>query len=248
MLVETKICKDCDSEKEIELFRLYKNKYGVYRMGICIICENKRTSDYYFNKKRMLPVKKVSSLNGETWASVPSFVGYYDISNFGRVKSLERQVVAINHHSLRTIGEKIIKHWVNVENKYPYVSLSKDGVKHNETIHTLIARCFIPNPLNLPEVNHKNGNRSDFSIPNLEWNTTSENAIHKFKVLGYQYPQGDDNKLSKVIIMIHPDGTEEKIKGITEVARRLGSKYSASVSNVLRGKRNNYKGFKFKYA
>jgi hypothetical protein len=248
MNIVSRKCKDCGEEKEIELFRLYNKKYGVYRMGICIICENKRTSNYYFSKKTRLPIKKVESLEEEIWQVIPGFEGIYEISNFGRVKSLKREVRAINHHSVREVSEKIISHWVNVQNDYVYVSLCKDGVKHNETIHVLIARCFIPNPLNLPEVNHKNGNKRDFSISNLEWNTTAQNAIHKFQVLGYKTPYGEKNKLSKVIIMIHPDGKEEKIKGITEAARRLGSPHSASVSGVLRGKKKSYKGFKFKYA
>jgi hypothetical protein len=248
MKVASKICKDCGEEKEVELFRLYKKKYGIYRMGICILCENKRTSNWYFSKKRRLPERKVISLEGEIWMPIPDFEGHYEVSNFGRVKSLKREIRAINHHSVRTIEEKLIKSYINVQNGYPYVGLNKDNVNCKKTLHYLIAKCFIPNPLKLTEINHKNGNRADFSIQNLEWVTSSENAVHKIEVLGYKYPQGENNKLSKVIIMMHPDGKEETIKGITEAARRLGSPYSATVSSVLRGKKKSYKGYKFKYA
>lgn len=64
---------------------------------------------------------------------------------------------------------------------YPVVSLQKDGKQYIRTVHILLARTFIPNPLNKPEVNHINGDKTDFSLVNLEWVTSKENSQHAVK-------------------------------------------------------------------
>ena len=70
-------------------------------------------------------------------------------------------------------------------NGYVRVSAKhENGKMHNTGAHRLVALAFIPNPNNLPEVNHKNGVRSDNRAENLEWVTSSENHIHAYRVLG----------------------------------------------------------------
>ena len=61
---------------------------------------------------------------------------------------------------------------------YECLKLSKDGVKTHPTVHRLVAKAFIPNPLNKSEVNHKDGDKSNNKVSNLEWMTSSENKIH----------------------------------------------------------------------
>lgn len=56
----------------------------------------------------------------------------------------------------------------------------------NEYIHRLVAQYFIPNHLNYPEINHKNGNKLNNNVENLEWCTPSQNKLHKFRILGYR--------------------------------------------------------------
>lgn len=67
---------------------------------------------------------------------------------------------------------------------YSYVCIRKAGKTHNVRLHRLIASAFIPNPENKPYINHKDGNKTNNSVDNLEWCTASENERHKVNVLG----------------------------------------------------------------
>lgn len=69
------------------------------------------------------------------------------------------------------------RNWIG----YPKVTLMRDGKKHEKRIHKLIGEHFIDNPDNLPIVNHKNSNRSDFRKHNLEWVSNSGNQLHRWK-------------------------------------------------------------------
>ena len=64
---------------------------------------------------------------------------------------------------------------------YPRVQLAKNGKKHTKHIHRLLAEAFIPNPQNLPQVNHLDRDRMNFSLSNLEWCTQSDNALHAYR-------------------------------------------------------------------
>lgn len=113
----------------------------------------------------------------ETWKDIIGFEGLYQASNAGRVKSLER-VVSCGK------GNRIIKEAIKKPGKnssgYPVINLFKNSKCYPHTVHSLIARYFIPNPSNFPEVNHKNGIKSDNDINNLEWVTYSMNIKHAY--------------------------------------------------------------------
>jgi hypothetical protein len=97
----------------------------------------------------------------------------YDVYDDGRVYSLK------NKKFLSPRGKK---------DGYQHVSLYHDGKVYQLSIHRLVALYFIENPDNKPEVNHKNGNKTDNNVKNLEWVTTSENIIHAFKT-GLKIPK-----------------------------------------------------------
>lgn len=130
----------------------------------------------------------------EEWRDIAGFEGLYRVSNYGRVKSLER-VVVVTRKSGKTLEcplpEKILKQDVGNSNAYR-VTLSKDGNTKRYLVHRLVATAFIDNPLNKPQVNHKDGNRLNNLYINLEWVTGSENMIHAYKN-GLQVPIREKN-------------------------------------------------------
>jgi len=111
--------------------------------------------------------------------SVSGYEGYFEISESGEVWGIKRMVVTVN--GLRTIRGRKIKERIN-NNGYWEVRLSKDGKSTTTFIHILIAKAFIPNPLNKSEVNHINGIKTDNRLENLEWVTHSENMKHAYKL------------------------------------------------------------------
>lgn len=94
--------------------------------------------------------------------------GYYEISNFGNVKSNKKTT------------EKILKN--KTVNGYKYISFKVEGKIKNFYIHRLVAIHFIPNPKNKLQVNHIDGNKSNNHINNLEWCTPRENSQHSYDI------------------------------------------------------------------
>lgn len=113
----------------------------------------------------------------EIWKDIEGFENRYEISSFGNVRNKKTS--------------KVLKHSNNYHG-YPFVLLRKKGddkVK-NLKIHRLVAEAFIPNPDNLPQVNHKDGNKLNNSVDNLEWCTCQYNIQHSF-ANGLQTPNGE---------------------------------------------------------
>ena len=102
----------------------------------------------------------------EVWNDIQGYEGLYQVSNLGRVKSL-------NYN--RTGKECILKYGINTDG-YLYVILSKNCICKNRTIHRLVATAFIDNPDNLPYINHKDENKLNNRVENLEWCTAEYNS------------------------------------------------------------------------
>ena len=101
--------------------------------------------------------------------------GLYQVSNLGRVKSLTRTFKQYNGHKIITshINERILKPMIT--NNYYSVGLSKEGKVKCIRVHRLVAIAFIPNPDNLPCINHKDENKLNNKVENLEWCTITYN-------------------------------------------------------------------------
>lgn len=128
----------------------------------------------------------------EEWRPVFGYVGFYEVSNWGRVRSLSREVNMV-YSARRSIKGQILSQCLTVEG-YPYVRLSKLGVVKNGFVHRIVALAFIPNPEGKPQVNHKNGIRHDTYFENLEWCTQSENITHSYKCLLRRGPKNSKTK------------------------------------------------------
>lgn len=115
----------------------------------------------------------------EIWKDVKNYENLYQVSNYGRVKSLERYVKTCGG-AKRIVKEKILKPTVDNTNYY-VVSLWKNNICKRTHIHRIVIETFIPNLLNKPQVNHIDGNKLNNNINNLEWCTAKENNIHAYE-------------------------------------------------------------------
>jgi hypothetical protein len=121
----------------------------------------------------------------ELWARVPSYP-QYEVSNFGRVK----RVVGKNCRRERFLRQ-------SPRNGYLSVDLCRGGERQSQSVHRLVAIAFIPNPTALPEVNHKDGIRSNCCVGNLEWTDRVGNAQHSHDN-GLQDCRGQKNGKAKL--------------------------------------------------
>lgn len=101
----------------------------------------------------------------EIWKSIKGFEGLYEISNIGNVRSVDRLVNNKSGKSLKK-GRQLKPH---ISNGYYGVILSKDNKTVKKNIHRLVAEAFIPNPNNLPQINHKDEDKLNNIYTNLEW-------------------------------------------------------------------------------
>lgn len=103
----------------------------------------------------------------EIWKEIDGYNGDYLVSNLGEVKSLKSGIPKILSQNLDVKG-------------YWYVPLSCNGIRKNQRIHRLVAQAFLPNNDNLDQVNHKNLNKDDNTVSNLEWCSSAENIAHYY--------------------------------------------------------------------
>lgn len=117
----------------------------------------------------------------EIWKAIKGYEGRYEVSNLGRVRSFDK-VLYLKNSSFMHKG-RIIKLRPGKTSPYLLASLSSNGVRKVKLVHRLVAEAFIDNSELKPEVNHKNGVKTDNRASNLEWVTSSENKQHALKML-----------------------------------------------------------------
>ena|SRR5690242_18466180 len=116
-------------------------------------------------------------MNNEIWAPISGYETYYEVSNHGRVRSMDRTVTNGKRWKGRTLKMIISTtgYWV--------VSLSVGSKVSRQKVHRLVAQAFVANDENKPEVNHIDGNKLNACAYNLEWCTHKENGRHASQVL-----------------------------------------------------------------
>lgn len=181
----------------------------------------------------------------EIWKSIKGYDGLYEISSNGRVKRLARTVVDSLGRRI-PYKEMILAVSTSKRTGYPCVSLTKDGNSKKYNIHTLIADAFIPNPENLPCVNHIDENRSNSVLSNLERCTYSYNNSY-----------GQANKKRKKSLRKYLEGRHRRIYqftkdgeliatydcGVSQLEERLGF----LISDCLSGRSKTANGYCFSY-
>ena len=113
----------------------------------------------------------------EVWKDIKGYEGLYQVSSYGRVKTLARLVIdSIGRETIRK--EKVLSTRPSSQTGYPTINLFKDGKRTTVNVHRLVAEAFIPNPNNLPCVNHKDESRNNNFVDNLEWCTYRYNNTY----------------------------------------------------------------------
>lgn len=132
---------------------------------------------FYIEKAvfQLFPTEQpIPTLEGEEWRDIAGYEGLYKISNFGRVYSLPR-VIDDGRGRNRFIRPRIRESFPDAGG-YPQVEFAKNGGIKTILVHRLVAAAFVPNPLNLPFVHHKDENKLNYRPENLEWTTPAGNV------------------------------------------------------------------------
>ena len=176
----------------------------------------------------------------EEWRDISGYEGLYQVSNFGRVKRLPAKLQAKDGKYYFRNG--IILKQYTMKNKgrgnYLVVHLSKSNNRRAKIVHRLVAEAFIPNPKNKSQVNHKDGNKANNKINNLEWVTQSENMLHSMNILGGKGGFGR--------IPIRCVETNVEYCSIMEATRQTNVQQS-SISKALLGKVHTAGGYHWEY-
>jgi len=164
----------------------------------------------------------------EIWRDIKNYEGIYEVSKLGRIKSISRN---------GTIKEnRILK--PNKVMGYSQIVLYKNNKREYKKIHRLVAETFIPNLENKREVNHKDGNKTNNCVDNLEWVTTSENQLHSYYEL--------KNNIKSVIQLSLNNEIIKEWESIAKVEQELKIS-NADICKCCKGKRKTAGGYKWRY-
>lgn len=181
------------------------------------------------------------------WSDIKGFEGYYQASECGDIKSLDRTVH--NNGCETKVVEKILKQQKDKKG-YSVITLRANGLKKTFKVHRLVAIHFIDNPQNLPEVNHKDGNKSNNHKSNLEWCTTKGNISHAFEN-GLRTPPmlgkfGKEHNRSKRVSMYLKSGKFVKSFDSLTEASKYAETNVGNISSALNGIRKTAGGYVWK--
>lgn len=173
----------------------------------------------------------------EEWRDMSGFEGLYLISNLGRVKSVKR--FKRNNGGIQLVNERL-RILTPDKDGYLRVCLSKDGRHYLKGVHRLVAEAFIPNPDNLPVVNHKNEDKQDNRVENLEWCTVQYNTRYGNGIKKMAIKQG------RPVLQISNDKVIKEYYSTGEASRQTGIS-QGSIYNVCKGKGKHAGGYEWRF-
>lgn len=185
-----------------------------------------------------------NNFENEIWLPITDFPNY-QISNYGRVKSLERTIIMPNGGT-KYIPEKILKPHQN-NNGYLIVFLHNNGKQKAVSIHRIVAQLFIPNPNNLSQVNHINEEKTDNRIENLCWVSSKENCNYGTRNNKISTSMFNGKKSKQVIQYDLQNNLINTFPSTMEIERLFGFLHQ-NIVNCCNGKAKSAYGFIWRYA
>ena len=177
------------------------------------------------------------------WRKIPGFGDKYIVSNDGEVRSL-----FCGHGTRWKCGEKLLTQRPDFKG-YLKVKVRVNGQDKIVFVHRLVALAFLPKVKGKNMVNHKDGDKQNNSVDNLEWCDNSENQLHSFRVLGRRQPNWLlkllKEKSSRPVRCVE---TGVEYPSISEAARSVGAKSDSHIGEVCRGVANTAAGYHWEYA
>ncbi len=160
----------------------------------------------------------------EIWKDIEGYEGLYQVSNLGRVRSNNKLL----HLNKNTYG-------------YKHVTLSKGNIQKTALVHRLVASAFIENPLKLPQINHKDGNKNNNAVSNLEWVTQKSNNRHAIKT--------NLRKAKRILLVDGENNIVKEFNNRMEINDFLGREVCQDlITRCCNGKRKTAYGHSWRYA
>jgi len=171
----------------------------------------------------------------EIWKEITDFENY-EVSNFGNIRSL-----IDSHNKIREFP--LLRKQQKQKTGYLYIGLSKNNKIYTKLVHRLVAKAFIENSNNKPDINHINGIKTDNRVQNLEWATRTENQIHAYKIGLQKIQYGEKTSQAKLngeqVIQIKKLRKETSLT-LKQIAKKLNIQNYRNLENILYGKSWNH--------
>lgn len=186
----------------------------------------------------------------EVWLPVVGYEGWYEVSSFGNIRSLDRVIKYSNGRKIFTKG--VIMKQATLKLGYLRVQLSKNNKISHASVHRIVAIAFIPNPNHYEQVNHLERDRTDNRVWKLEWCNSSMNQRHSYsfgdrkKSRAMKGVYGDKHPVSVPVIQLTMEGKEVAKHVSLEAAILATCAKKSNISHCLKGRRKSAGGFKWK--